>query len=445
MFHILDKYLNFKYYGYLSKFPLSAVSISEDYLSIKKELLKNKDDFSKSILYRRIGLFDLSLYYAKRALKKNINEIKILNLVICHYDNLNLTEAKELLLKLQSNNPSFYLYRNYIFNSHVNPYRSNEKLIFLNPLLFFNLNKFKKINLNIQKIYLRLFNEDNALPFLILIKSNSLLIINDQDKNKILSLVSKYKKEISLDEIAIRKLKEKFKAKIIIKALTQNNKLILTCEIIENLLSELPNFTSLFKKNLIKKYQLNSNLLSKNEMDKIIKLILSEPYLLKDKNTSNYGTRYHSLDLSESKNKYFLKLKKIFNVYLTNYFNKEMKKIIEFDNFKVRYNKSPKIWFDASLSYGESKINSHLHTNSYNKLNLCTMVLYLKVPSLKKNEGNLMIHFNNNKKITFIPKNYNILIFPSWFKHETTPVLKNEIRLTFNADLFFNKVELIYK
>jgi hypothetical protein len=170
---------------------------------------------------------------------------------------------------------------------------------------------------------------------------------------------------------------------------------------------------------------------------------------VRDFNTSNFGGRTYTLDLSKSKNESFRGLE----VLIKKACKRNKNKIDQILDSRIRPNsKNLDVWFDASFTSGGSNIYPHLHTAGLTKSYFYTFVYYAQVPDdMKKDQGNLI--FTNtdiaNPNYKKSPLNTRIKVktgdlygFPSYFFHSTTPSFTRKVRLTFNFD-FLSERETI--
>lgn len=170
---------------------------------------------------------------------------------------------------------------------------------------------------------------------------------------------------------------------------------------------------------------------------------------IRDFNTSNFGGRTYTLDLSKSTKFSFQNIKKI----VEDKFKKSQKTISENLNEILRPRSlSLDTWFDASFTSGGSNIFPHLHTGGLGKTYYFTAVYYAQIPSdMQEGEGNLIFSKTDiaNKKYekTSIStrikvKTGDLYIFPSYMFHSTTPSFTKQVRLTFNFDFWSKKTFL---
>jgi hypothetical protein len=92
------------------------------------------------------------------------------------------------------------------------------------------------------------------------------------------------------------------------------------------------------------------------------------------------------------------------------------------------------IWFSASYTYGGSKIDNHLHTASYGRTYIGTIVLYACVPVCHLGEGEIIVHTLDDV-LRVRPSTGMTVSFPSWLFHETTPIAASDLRVTINIDI----------
>jgi len=194
---------------------------------------------------------------------------------------------------------------------------------------------------------------------------------------------------------------------------------------------------------------LGSIQIPKKEREKLVYDSITYHDGIRDFNTSNFGGRTYTLDLSESKIAGFKNLKRAVEQRAKDC-KYELKSILT-DQLRPA-TKNLRTWFDASFTSGGSNIYPHLHTGGSTKTYYFTAVYYAQVPSdMGEGQGDLIF---SNTDIT--SKKYNktpikrqikvntgdLYIFPSYFFHSTTPSFTRNVRLTFNFDFFSDSTNL---
>jgi len=168
--------------------------------------------------------------------------------------------------------------------------------------------------------------------------------------------------------------------------------------------------------------------------------------VVRDFNTSNFGGRSYTLNLSKSKIFSFKYLQKTIENTIKE--SHENLKSILVDHLKPK-SFDFSTWFDASFTSGGSNIFPHLHTGGNTRSYYITAVYYAQIPSdIKIGEGDLIFSdtdiVNDKYRRTPITKRIavktgDLYAFPSYIFHSTTPSFTKYVRLTFNFDFFTNK------
>lgn len=166
--------------------------------------------------------------------------------------------------------------------------------------------------------------------------------------------------------------------------------------------------------------------------DTIVESVLLHRYTLRDRNTSDYGNRFYTSDLCFDDSP-LLWLGEDFldtmrSEYLQTIFN-----LLETAGVDCEPPQSYGCWFDASFTHGHSKIDPHFHTAGQSRSYLATAVLYLDVPKHQVGDGG--IFFDNDSKNAIDPSSGDVVFFPPWLVHGTTPLNTNSLRITLNFDL----------
>jgi len=181
-----------------------------------------------------------------------------------------------------------------------------------------------------------------------------------------------------------------------------------------------------------------NNVITDDDVNKFMQATLSDPFCIKDRNTSDGASRFYSLDYAGMG--IFSELTPIFSTLLQEYYEGCLLPALKSSGLGLSMIKEAleesvaSIWFDASYSYGNSKIEPHFHAAYPGCTYSATGVWYAKVPELHLGCGDLVIDFGGKAK-TIRPVGNSVVFFPPWIFHGTTPTRSNsDIRLTFNFD-----------
>lgn len=177
---------------------------------------------------------------------------------------------------------------------------------------------------------------------------------------------------------------------------------------------------------------------SSNTVDKLMQASLTDPFSIKDRNTSDGASRFYSLDYADLQP--FKELAATFSPLLQDYYEECLLPALKTSNLGLAKIKdalsesTASIWFDASYSYGTSRIEPHFHAAYPGRTYSATGVWYAKVPDLPSGCGDLVINFGSKVK-SIRPVSNSVVFFPPWVFHGTTPTNSNsDLRLTFNFD-----------
>jgi hypothetical protein len=160
---------------------------------------------------------------------------------------------------------------------------------------------------------------------------------------------------------------------------------------------------------------------------------------IRDFNTSNFGGRTYTLDLTGTQN--FAGLEGRVRACVRDNHRRVSEIMADWEQPSVSEFGS---WFDASFTSGGSNIFPHLHTAGRHKSYYFTVVFYAQVPSdMKEGEGDLIFTdtdipdpqykkspVSNRVKV----RAGDLYAFPSYYFHSTTPSFTRNVRLTFNFD-----------
>lgn len=458
-FFISQRSYLWRIYGKFSPSPLGALALSDE-LPFLHSLIENSEkNFAYqnlAFLYRRLGNFELAIHYSKKSINYessvDIIESK-LELAISLFLQKKIYEAKKVIEPLINIGEHRALPSIHYWFHRINEFKftlaNNDLLAYAksNPLLLLEyLKNFPKVKLDFYETLKANFKKDRSLFdqeclifFLIEDGFFDVEIINEYLVLSALEeFIVKWKNELMLRSVALSKLLIIFEKNKIINMLSVDNSISLTSEMMAIIFSKFTIFSSFINVNNIKIYEDRINNLKTNEYQEAIHNIMCEDYIIKDSNTSNYHARFYSLNLR-------------INGLIYNFVQKEVGQLIyqcfqkikfQFLEIGIEIGDDYDIWFDASWTYGGSKINNHLHTASYKRSFLSTIVLYLCVPEAKLGEGDILIHASD-KDILLKPVTGLAINFPPWFYHETTPINAGDLRVTINIDIFSKEQILI--
>lgn len=430
--------VTYELYGPLGPSPLGSFFISDNFNSFS-ELISAQDFFSKSQGFRRLGKFEIATEYARLAVYEESKEIDLrkLNLIICLLEDNRVVEAKYLWSTLSMNLLDNRAKRSFDYYSYKYGLSENTRAfwdVFLdNPLLASIAFKEDVLSLNIDEgLYSHL---TSVIHFLTLIKSfPSLARIALRDE--IISACARHKDYVVTDIDAMNSLRQVIGIKALINAISSDGLIKLTPELVyflglNKIISSRLLSSSLFRTSKASELQIDLY----NEANFLSSHVISYPWAIRDKNTSDYGSRFYSLDLSNVE--VFDKLTRYAKSAFCDYFSILTKELCEeFPSLEIPAFEDGEVWYDFSYTYGSSKINKHIHTSGYDCSYLGTMVLYAVVPKLKDSHGILYADFLD-KNISFMPSAGDVVFFPSWVPHGTSKMDLDELRITFNFDLKF--------
>ncbi|MEY5025239.1 MAG: putative 2OG-Fe(II) oxygenase [Verrucomicrobiota bacterium] len=179
--------------------------------------------------------------------------------------------------------------------------------------------------------------------------------------------------------------------------------------------------------------------LTPREQEQLVVDSVTSDLGIRDFNTSNFGGRTYTLDLSG--NPQFSGLEDRVRACVLDNYDRVAAILADWSQPTPSELGS---WFDASFTSGGSNIFPHLHTAGSHKTYYFTVVFYAQVPSdMKEGEGDLIFtdtdvpdpHYkkspvsNRVKVVTG-----DLYAFPSYYFHSTTPSFTRKVRLTFNFD-----------
>ena len=439
--------IGWMHYGRFSPFPKSSVFISDELPILDKAInLCRSDDGILAFIYRKLSLYDIALFHAKKNYLKNPNSFEaMLEFGICLYLNKQNKTAIFIFNKageFNNNSNAFNLWFSYLFP--IKNFDLNKNLahyLKFNPLSLQNTDivcKFEKKNsLN----YHTILHYLETSPLAFIVSTNfGLTKFNYQEKkitNEIFNLISCHSNEILIRYDTLCKLSKFINFRDLIFHLSINNKIKITSELIaafpkkfkklnltnyKNIVNIKKNISTDFKDFLDNDYFYNS---------------ISHPYIIKDSNTSDYSARFYSTNLN-----YKDSMSSELSVVAKKLFSHDYFHIAEtiFNNSTKETSGNYDVWFDLSYSSLNSKIFKHLHTAGYDRTYNGTFVWYASVPRSKKRSGNLLIESCLKEESFFKPINNSIICFPSWFFHETTPIETSQQRITYNFDLITDQI-----
>lgn len=439
----MGKILTYDLYGPLGPSPLGSVFISDNSVEYCN-LIGATDFFTRSLGYRRLGKFDIAVEYARRAIYEKSQEIDLhkLNLMICLLEDNRVVEAKYLLSSLSIDFLDDRARRSfdyYVFKYGLSENKRNFEDVFIdNPLLaslaYQDGASLFKID---EELYSKLSSE---VHFLVLVKCFPSLAKCFR-KDEIIVACCRHKDYIVTDVDAMNCLLQIIGIEALIDTLSSDGLIKLTPELvyflgINHVISSRLLESSLFK--TIKGSEFEIDLY--NEAAALSSHVVSYPWGIKDKNTSDYGSRFYSLDLSNVD--CFRKLTSLAKGAFANYFSLLAKMLVEeFPTIEIPIFEDGDVWYDFSYTYGPSKINKHIHTSGCDYSYLGTMVLYAVVPKLNDSDGILVAEFFD-KNVSFTPSAGDLVFFPSWVPHGTSKMDRDELRITFNFDLKFPTIHV---
>jgi|OM-RGC.v1.002141212 hypothetical protein len=402
---------------------------------ISKLYINNKFDISLPISFSGVRITDELPFLDY--LEKNEN---ILVKAYAIYRQGRLQEAQDLLRDIYTRDAillkliiSIYLKKNF---SKLIKYKFNKKIINNKKNKIINDWKYKKKFL--VNFYLKKFTKKDFFHYKYL---GYKLVVSNFLKNKIVTKeLLKYKKFLLTDLSFTRGLAKSSSSsaqylKIISKIFHSKNKIFYTSEVMSGYILSIyleKNFTCLER--YYNKRHIIIDKFNIKELGPIINdLNFNSKKFIADFNTSNLNGRFYSTNLN-----YGYKINKIFRKKLQSL----TKKFLNIYSRKINYiqqiqKKGSFLWYDYSSNKKSSLIKEHLHTAGLYRANIFTIVLYLNVPKTKKQkDGNLRV-FDKEIPIfdEFIKvKTGDIVVFPSYFFHETTPTKSKDIRKTINLD-----------
>jgi hypothetical protein len=447
-----DRTYLWKTYGRYSPSPLGALPLSDELplLHFLIEISEKKSAYQDlAFINRRLGNFDIAIHYAKKSInyEPDINRAEsILELAISLFLSKKTYEAKRVISKLNKGEVSTFepsvIYWFHRINGFKETLSTNIlfNLIKSNPLLLVDYLKNRTdqkyefyciLKDRIEK-YLEIFDQECLMFFLIEDNFFGTTCLESVEVSSALEkFISTWKSELVLKAECLSNLLKVFGKRKVIEMLSEGDVIPLTSEMMDRVFSQFSRFSIFLNSHNIASHEITHNKKNSDDYDEIIKTIMFEDYVLKDANTSNYNSRFYSLNLRINKT-------------MNDFIRKELGSILDrrFQDSKVQFSEvgvnigeSYDIWFDASYTYGGSKINNHLHTASYGRSFLYTVVFYLCVPPANPGEGEIVIHAKD-KDISMLPTTGSIVSFPPWFWHETTPINAGDLRVTINVDIF---------
>ena len=227
-----------------------------------------------------------------------------------------------------------------------------------------------------------------------------------------------------------------------LRLVTKENKVTLTSELLALIFYNHTVKQTSFKADSIVRIIDISNAISRPEALMCLDYVLSDPFVIKDRNTSDGATRFYSLDYASRPS--FAHISEIFTRLLDDYYKRDLLPALidgGIDLSSVREASNDGfIWYDASYSYGGSSIQQHLHAAYPGCMYLATCVWYAQVPNMAPGCGELVLDLGGLKK-SIRPSTNQAVFFPPWVFHGTTPTQVNsQLRLTFNFDRGFPTV-----
>ena len=451
-----DRSYLWRIYGRFSPSPLGSLALSDELPLLHYLIQAGEREFAYSdlaFLYRRLGNFELAIHYAKKSINYEA-KVDVINskleLAISFFLSQKNHEAKKVICELILNKDhreisaiQYWYHRINVFNKD---FKFNELLCHIktNPLLIVDYLKQRskdkydflyQFKTQIDQ-YDAVFDQECLIFFLIDEGFFNKTTLNPRPhvSSLLKDFVRKWKCEISLRSSTLDQLVLVFGKRETLELISTNGAVPLTSELMDRVFSLYPIFNSFLTSPNIDFRQ------SKNFIDvdgryaEVIKNIMYQDYVLRDANTSSYQSRFYSLNLRMNKGIHAFILQELSET-LDYSFHKMKEKFLEIG---VDIGEEYELWFDASYTYGGSKINNHLHTASYDRSYLNTAVLYLCVPETGLDEGRIVIH-SQGKDVSILPQTGDIASFPPWFWHETTPILAGDLRITLNVDILSKK------
>lgn len=166
-----------------------------------------------------------------------------------------------------------------------------------------------------------------------------------------------------------------------------------------------------------------------------ISLALEYPHMISDFNTSRLNGRSYSINLAYDGSP-FGRLEAKFRDAMSTV------------KLPLPFVKPFSLWFDTSISIGPSNIFSHMHTAGEGNSYYYTGVVYAQIPpTMLDDEGNLTFGLLPGLEKSLLtyrlrPQNGDVVWFPSWYFHESTPSHSSSPRVTFNFDVMSKAISL---
>lgn len=424
--------IGFPFYGVHAPAPLGSVAISLD-----RDFFQSCESPSiceEIIICRRLARYD----DAVNLILKNIEEHKdqdfmFLELAHNYYLKGDVSLGREALDQVNQQSSEIFAYLKVVLFDDYATGASELETLVTNPLLFLRVAKVSKPLIDDEAFLESLRHTSDARKILIILVAIEVGVLGRNGMEVICGEFG------GLIEKSITS-NHKFIDQLVKTLGLANTKQIFgeidvepACpDVVYSIFSQFPERQDLFNEGLINH---SSGFLDIDRADVMRRVLLSD-HLIRDRNTSDNGTRFYSLNLRGHND--FAAIEKRAVSLLQNYVrsNKPLKDFMSRSGCDLG---QTDLWFDMSVTYGLSKINEHIHTAAVDEIYLATLVWYAHVPeNIEDHEGNICISTGGllSKTLSISPKCNDYVIFPPWFRHGTTPTDTLEPRVTFNFDLF---------
>lgn len=405
---------------------------------------------AKAFFYERLCRFELSLHYAKKAASKASADDYDCQLFICkqyYYSGLNI-QASLLMNTLFSRQlcsvPSSLIYWRSKINGSaflLNDRASLRLAMKDTPEILCSVtNSFSASDLAcIISEYISILSQCKLTNQHVLLYCNLLSRVENPDLSILESCIDSLPNiRLANDYPLLCSLANIFGVKKTLKLISVNGVIPLTSEV----LALIWYFYAAPRSDIdidrfVRQISLNHEFTG-DAVDRFTQASLTDPFSIKDRNTSDGASRFYSLDYADSE--IFGELTPIFSPFLQEYYEQCLLPAFKSSNLGLAMIKDAleesvvSIWFDASYSYGASRIEPHFHAAYPGCTYSATGVWYAKVPMLPLGCGDLVIDFGS-KATTIRPVSNNVVFFPPWILHGTTSTRSNsDLRLTFNFD-----------
>jgi hypothetical protein len=422
--------LSYPFYGWFSPTPLGSVHVSDDLPFFDYVLETSSDPLELFYAARKVGDFPLARQFALRILDRGERNLALS--ISLFLDN-RIPEARELIRRADQVHiePLQFWKASILCEFDSTLYKSAKDLLVRNPLLY-------EKNL-----------KTGLFPHLILTNSSSFFGDTSLDPKRFLLVYLIYLRHhsdfisdlntvfwqdflfdnlnlLATDEKVLQSIKNRFGLNYLLNLLRdEKGHLPFTAELFRLLVDFDTSPAVLFSNGLGLDYS------AREARNEILEAILSHRYSLRDRNTSDYGSRYYTTDLCYEGSPLAWLGDEFVDLFRRRYLS-ILNDVLDSAGFCFEEAESLGVWFDASFTRGKSKIDPHFHTAGAGRSYLATAVLYLDVPSRQPGCGGLF--FEHQSRIVE-PESGDILFFPSWLAHGTTPLDSDSLRVTLNFDL----------